>query len=264
MSAKPALWISALAAIGFAGSASAAVNLVQNGGMETLSSGAANQWYSFGARLADWTLTPAPGNFGTQGVVFGPGAADTTGATFAGGIPVGLWGPGNGSANGLPATSPAGGNYFGADDPVNGYNQILSQTINGLTAGREYALNFYWAAAQVWEPSISGYNGASQNQIVVSLGAQTFTTPLETIKSHGFSGWLNESVDFTATGASETLSFLFASPTPGGAPPIALLDGVSLTAVPEPSIWALLGLGFAGIGFAAHRRAKKNAAAFAA
>jgi hypothetical protein len=256
--------MAALAAAGAlaAGPSHAGVNLVENGGMETLSSGAANQWYNYGARLADWSLTPAPGNTGTQGVVFGPGAADTTGAIFSPGVYSGLWGPGNGSANGLPSTSPAGGNYFGADDPT-GYNQVLSQTITGLTAGRTYQLSFYWAAAEVWVPPGDVYNGASQNQIAVSLGAQTFTTPLESIASHGFSGWLGQSYEFTATGASEALSFLFESQQPVSVPPIALLGGVSLTAVPEPSSWALLFLGFAGIGLAAHRRSKKNAASLA-
>jgi len=37
-------------------------------------------------------------------------------------------------------------------------------------------------------------------------------------------------------------------------PPFALVTDVSLTAVPEPATWGLLGLGFAGLGFAAYRR----------
>src|ERR1700733_5900119 len=132
----------AVGAITATGAAKANVNLVQNGGMDTFSSGQVNEWYNDGARLADWSLAPAPGYTGTQGVVFGPGAADTTGAVFSPGANAGLWGPGNGSANGVPATSPAGGNYFGADDPSNGYHQVLSQTITGLTPGKNYAVSF--------------------------------------------------------------------------------------------------------------------------
>lgn len=30
-----------------------------------------------------------------------------------------------------------------------------------------------------------------------------------------------------------------------------------MTAVPEPSTWAMMGLGFAGLGFAAYRRRAK-------
>jgi hypothetical protein len=44
---------------------------------------------------------------------------------------------------------------------------------------------------------------------------------------------------FTPTSTSETLSFL-AIGTPGGVPPLALLDGVSLSDIPEPASWALL------------------------
>jgi PEP-CTERM motif len=37
------------------------------------------------------------------------------------------------------------------------------------------------------------------------------------------------------------------------------IDGVNLTAaVPEPSTWAMMLLGFAGIGFMAYRRHKKT------
>jgi hypothetical protein len=36
-------------------------------------------------------------------------------------------------------------------------------------------------------------------------------------------------------------------------PPFSLLDNVSLTAVPEPSNWAMLLLGFAGLAYAGYR-----------
>ena len=35
------------------------------------------------------------------------------------------------------------------------------------------------------------------------------------------------------------------------------IDDISLTAVPEPSTWAMMILGFAGVGFLAHRRRKQ-------
>jgi hypothetical protein len=42
-----------------------------------------------------------------------------------------------------------------------------------------------------------------------------------------------------------------------GANDIGFLDNYSVSAVPEPSTWAMLLLGFAGIGFMAYRRKAK-------
>jgi PEP-CTERM motif len=45
-----------------------------------------------------------------------------------------------------------------------------------------------------------------------------------------------------------------------GDPPfdyVAGLDNVSVSGVPEPSTWALILLGFAGLGLMAHRRKSK-------
>jgi PEP-CTERM motif len=42
-----------------------------------------------------------------------------------------------------------------------------------------------------------------------------------------------------------------------------ILDNVVLTAVPEPSTWAMMILGFMGVGFMAYRRKNKSAAGFA-
>jgi hypothetical protein len=61
---------------------------------------------------------------------------------------------------------------------------------------------------------------------------------------------------FTATAASEALTFI-AVGTPSGEPPFVLLDGVGFTAVPEPATFALLGIGLVGIG-AVGRRLKKR------
>jgi hypothetical protein len=100
-----------------------------------------------------------------------------------------------------------------------------------------------------------------------SLGGDPFaTTPYPNSNGAGtpgsFSGWLPVNLTFTANSTSELLSFLAVGTPSGNLPPFALLDGVSLTAVPEPSTWAMMLLGFGGLGYAAYRR-RRTAAAIA-
>ena len=160
-----------------------------------------------------------------------------------------LWGPGNGANNGLPASSPTGGNYIGADGAF-GVGAI-SQTINGLIAGHKYDVSFWWAGAQQY-----GFNGANTEQWQVSFGNESQSTGVLSNADHGFTGWRQETFTFTATNSSQVLSFL-AHGTPEGVPPFSLLDGVSLEAqgaVPEPASWALMILGFGASGVAMRRR----------
>jgi len=51
---------------------------------------------------------------------------------------------------------------------------------------------------------------------------------------------------------------------PGRGYPIQESGNLTVSAVPEPSTWAMLLLGFAGLGFAGYRRAKSGISAFAA
>jgi len=205
-------------------------------------------------RLTDWDV--GPGNTGHYGFLFAPGQADTTGAlsprfsnTFR------LWGPGTGSANGLTASSPVGGNYLALDGDSNLRGTGVSQTISGLTAGQTYGLSFYWAAAQQHR-----FDGDTTEQVQVMLGAQTYLTSIFNLPNHGFSGWMQQTFNYTATSGTAALNFL-AIGTPNGLPPFVLLDGVSLdVAVPEPSSVALAGLGIIGFGVQILRRRMKRMA----
>jgi hypothetical protein len=258
MSVKSALWISALAAIGFTGSASATTNLVQNGGFEsTTPAGSTNFFigYSGYPQLTDWTYAPAPF---PNAAVYTYAGANGAGAVQDGGLSYPLYGPGHGYANGF-VDSPAGGNFFAADGSAK-YSGAISQTISGLTPGHEYVVTFVWAGNQYYDSSSLSYSGPLTADWQVSLGSQTFTTPAANYASHGFTGWMSQSFTYTATSTSEVLSFL-AQGTPNGLPPVALLDGVSLTAVPELASWAMMLVGFAGLGFAGYRRTKRSAEA---
>src|SRR5579862_4188388 len=185
--------------IGIPGSANA--QLVTNGDFEATTHGGGQM--GFNTNATGWATTGY--NF-----IFTPGSADTTGETGQSGN-VQMWGPNNGSANGLPATSPNGGNFVAADGGVS--VGAITQTIHGLKVGDTYQLSFDWAAAQQY-----GHSGATTEKWTAKLGNQEFSTPIQSIASHGFSGWQTQTFDYKATSTSEVLSFL-ATGAPTGVPP---------------------------------------------
>jgi hypothetical protein len=204
-------------------------NLVTNGSFEVTTNGGGQ--LGFNTNATGWTTTGY--NF-----LFTPGSADTTGVAGQDGN-LQLWGPGNGSNNGL-TTSPDGGNFVAAD----GAFQVgaIDQTINGLTVGDKYAVSFYWAGAQQ-----HGFTSPTTEQWVVGLGSDSQSTSVIHNPNHGFTGWYQDTMVFQANSTSEVLSFL-AVGTPSGVPPFSLLDGVYMTSVPEPSSLVLMGVSLLGLG----------------
>lgn len=115
------------------------------------------------------------------------------------------------------------GNVFASDALY--WPGTLSQTIAGLIPGRDYVLRFEFAMGQQ-----AGFDGRNvDNYWQVGFGGGTRDTARLTLENGGFTGWQTASMRFTATGASELLSFLAKGSTPG-APPFLLLDNVSMKA----------------------------------
>ncbi|MBC7880411.1 MAG: PEP-CTERM sorting domain-containing protein [Anaerolineae bacterium] len=232
---RSAIGIAAISLLTFSPSAQA-FNLVFNGGFESITNLTGTTQTTGGQlgynRLATgWTNASTTRDYTgpAYNFVYGSGTADTTGVVGQYGT-VKFWGPNSGSANGLPASSPTGGNFLAADGAFG--EGAISQTISGLTVGKSYTLTFWWAGAQQ-----TGFDGPTTDQWRVSLGSQTkFTSVLNNV-NHGFTGWQFQTFNFTAESASSLLSF-FAIGTPEGTPPFSLLDGVNLeeTPVPEPAM----------------------------
>ena len=180
----------------------ASVIAVVNGGFEqTLT----NHSAEFGSRYPQQQITGSTSS-GYNWILL-PGTADTTGATVEFGGQRQLWGPGNGAVNGLTG-SPDGGNYVAMGGSA--FVGPLSQTLTGFTKGDNVTVSFWFAGAQQY-----GYNGATTEQLMVSLGDQTVGTEVLSDSNHGFTGWQRENVSFIASDSSEVLSFL-AVGTPGG------------------------------------------------
>lgn len=248
-------------ALALGGAQANAAELIANGGFGS-NSGNYQIGYT-GHFLSDWTSANAsPGTLGYN-FVYNASQSPTTSGTSADNsgsfgdsdaAAIKLWGPGTGNNNGL-TVSPQGGAFVALDGDY--HVGTLSQSISGLQIGQAYALSFYWAASQQ-----SNRDGATHQSLTVSFGSQSYDTSTVTLPNHGFSGWMLQNYTFVATSTTQTLSFLAhgsaANGAPGSLPPFLLLDGVSMQAVPEPSTFALLGLGFVGVLGARLRRTRRS------
>ena len=147
------------------------------------------------------------------------------------------------------------GSYW--NGPVAGSNSVdlngdfqggISQTF-GISPGN-YVLNFYLSGNPDGNPATKTLDVS-----IVNDPSYSYTTTIN--QDHSLNYTL-ETLDFTATGPTATLSF---DSTTLNSPYGPVIGGVSISAVPEPSTWAMMILGFMGIGFMAYRR-KSNSQSF--
>jgi hypothetical protein len=125
-------------------------------------------------------------------------------------------------------------------------NGGVGTTVVGLVAGQKYDISLL----------LSGDNRPGQSYVFnISMGANSWSTA-GVDGNPGSNPGTTENYVFTATGTSETLTLSQSSLTQAS----PIIDNISIAAVPEPSTWAMMLLGFFGLGFMAYRR--KNNAAF--
>jgi len=145
----------------------------------------------------------------------------------------------------IPA-APGGGQrglYFVSDFA----NQSISQSIS-LVAGTGYMVSY-----NIYAP----INGTTNpfDALLQSATAGSFS-PVFTAKSLG-GGWTNYTGGFIAGAApySFILNFNPLGSGPANAAADFVIDNIDVTvAVPEPATWAMMIMGFMGIGFLAYRR----------
>jgi PEP-CTERM motif len=161
---------------------------------------------------------------------------------------------------------------------------LASASVISLISGVEYIETFssqtpsYQFVIQNVPPPIAfsmAFGGTDQYQIQFSPGPNTIlgTFPSSHIASGGTSEYIQGSLAFASGFTTGSLNITVTDLTPSGSSlagfEYSSTSGITLpipvAAVPEASTWAMMLFGFAGLGFMAYRRSRKdNGLAFAA
>lgn len=151
-----------------------------------------------------------------------------------------------------PSASPDGGSWVGMGvAPASNFFERFGQTVGGFTVGARYTVS--WFASNFGFASFSGPAGNLDDpaQIHLLVDGNSVghggTLALQT-------GWVAQSLSFTATAATQQLAFGASSL---GSSSYVGIDGISVAAaaVPEPASTALLLAGLCGLAAWGRRRA---------
>jgi len=139
----------------------------------------------------------------------------------------------------------------GANSTADGVKTTLATTI-----GQAYNLSFY--VGNVVDPGPNGIFGTSSTVDVLVNGSMALAATNSAGTGSASLVWQQFSLAGVATTNSTTFAFLNGDPSGDNSNG---LDNIVITtgAVPEPSTWAMMILGFVGLGFMAYRR-KQNGA----
>jgi choice-of-anchor C domain-containing protein len=141
------------------------------------------------------------------------------------------------------------GNYWQAAQgtnsiDLNGSGQGgIAQTFNTV-ANQAYAITFFLAGNPDNGPTIKTINVTTNN-----ANAQVFSFDTTGLNKSNM-GWKQFTYNFVGTGSPTTLAFNSQTSGSWG----AVLDNVSISAVPEPATWAMMLLGIGLIGGAMRSR----------
>jgi hypothetical protein len=146
-----------------------------------------------------------------------------------------IWRVGYTDADGSITTAGSGNQFvtLGGGEFVSAFASWTT-TVTGLSPTTVYALSFLMAseggnASQSITATLS--NGAT--------GAGTFSAPPST--ANYWRDWVQQTLQFTASGSSATLTFSATTQQDVG------LDAIAVTALPEPRTLGLLALGLLGV-----------------
>jgi len=127
----------------------------------------------------------------------------------------------------------------------------ITQSITNLAAG-SYALSFYLSG----NPD----GGPSTKTVEVTIGSVVipFTYTVTGANSASNMNYALKTVNFTLNSLA-TIPLSFRSLDGEGSPFGGVIGDVSISAIPEPTTWAMMIIGFCGLGMMAYRRKSKAA-----
>ena len=198
--------------------------------------------------------------------VFGPAGTDLTGDSYVAhyvfDTTLGQTQYGPDYPGGSIRNYAIGGGYYGNASP----GVSASVTINGHSAdigAPDYSAAIEGATNELdaYATHVDGYTSNQTWSNIIANRSQIFPFPssitepftYDNVSGAGQFGFWDGVIGYEDVFAYATVSVTGLTIGPVG----------SVGTVPEPSTWAMMLIGFAGLGFAGYRRAKRNAPAFA-